>query len=166
MTSGAYEWAERFWSKADTTGDACWLWRGCKTRLGYGMFKIGGRAGKSRAAHRLAWELTHGPIAQGGGFHGTCVLHRCDNPACVRPSHLFLGTHADNMRDMASKKRFRIPRLHGEAIGSARLKVADVESIRQRYATGAVSQRELAEAFGVSQSAVSLILAGKTWRAA
>ena len=88
---------ERFWSKVrKADGDACWAWTGAK-RSDYGAIKI---AGDSVLAHRVAWELTNGPIPE-----GQHVLHRCDNPPCVNPSHLFTGSHADNMRDAFRKGR-------------------------------------------------------------
>ena len=98
---------ERFWSGVDRRGpDECWNWtRARQTRgLKYGIIGIGSRLdGSKRAvlAHRLAWQLTHGPLAR----QGLKVLHRCDNPLCCNPAHLFLGTQADNVADMFSKGR-------------------------------------------------------------
>lgn len=89
----------RFWAKVDRSGgpEACWPWTGARAWNGYGQF---GDGGQIHIASRVAWELSCGPIAE--GLH---VLHRCDNPPCVNPAHLFLGTHSDNMRDMVAKGR-------------------------------------------------------------
>lgn len=93
--------ADRFWPKVDRRGpDECWPWKAARRAAGYG--KIGrGKSGRGwMLAHRASWELAHGPISS-----ETLVLHRCDNPPCVNPAHLFLGTHADNVHDMVAKGR-------------------------------------------------------------
>ena len=87
---------ERFWSHVEITGE-CWLWTHKKTLGGYGRFSLNG---KCYMAHRFAWALTCGPIPD-----ELLVLHKCDNPPCVRLDHLFLGTHRDNVLDMLEKKR-------------------------------------------------------------
>ncbi len=89
---------ERFWTKV-AKGDNCWLWMQGKS-AGYGRFNLWRGPSHSVLAHRYAWELTYGPIPD-----DLPVLHRCDNPPCVRPDHLFLGTQADNLRDMHTKNR-------------------------------------------------------------
>ena len=89
---------DRFWSKVDKHSDAeCWLWMAGKTKLGYGLFRIDNRM---RTASRVAYELTYGEIAD-----GLCVLHSCDNPNCVNPNHLRVGTRKDNAQDMVKRNR-------------------------------------------------------------
>lgn len=93
--------AERFWERVEKT-DTCWLWKGYKLPKGYGMFCMGPKyAGHSQLAHRWAYELTHGEKPTDKQL----VLHSCDNPSCVNPDHLRLGTHADNLRDASSRGR-------------------------------------------------------------
>lgn len=100
--------ADRLWAKVDKSGgpDACWLWTGHRNQKGYG--KIGADR-KTIGAHRGAWMVTNGPIPD-----GLFVLHRCDNPPCCNPAHLFVGTNADNMTDMAQKGRRK-----GRAMGDS-----------------------------------------------
>ena len=87
---------ERFWNKVDKSGD-CWLWTGAKTGRGYGHILINGN---SISAHRYSWEIHYGKIPE-----NMCILHRCDNPICIKPEHLFLGTQTDNIADMDRKGR-------------------------------------------------------------
>ena len=105
------------------------------------------------AAHRLAWELANGPIPV--GLH---VLHRCDNPGCVRPAHLFLGTNADNCRDKALKGRS----LRGERNAKAKLTEADVREIRRLGPT--VAKAEIAQRFGITRQQVVHILSRAQWK--
>ena len=90
---------ERFWEKIQVT-DECWEFQGAKSQFGYGVFQMGRGIG-TRHAHILAWELARGPR------NGMWVLHKCDNPPCCRPDHLYLGTQADNARDMSRRGRAR-----------------------------------------------------------
>jgi hypothetical protein len=178
--------ARRFWSKVDKGGD-CWVWTASLDRKGYGQIAITANGSKRpRGAHRVAWELTHGPIPS-----GLCVCHRCDNPRCVRPDHLFLGTVGDNNRDMWRKGRGnpngftpssralaleRLPRgdnhysrknpervLRGERNGNAILTPDIVRALRQRRASGE-SLRVLAAEYGVSEPTVSAIATRRLWR--
>lgn len=98
----------RFWAKVDKNGPVherlgtrCWVWTACKIK-GYGQIRI---AGRTLLAHRVSWELVHGPLPVVEKYHDAEVMHACDNPACVRPEHLELGTHADNLRDMVNRGR-------------------------------------------------------------
>lgn len=91
--------AERFWEKV-VKSEGCWEWSGARSKHGrYGIINVGGRSTK---AHRVSWELNRGPIPPGAK-----VLHHCDNPPCVRPDHLFIGTQADNLADGRRKGRIR-----------------------------------------------------------
>lgn len=153
--------AERFWPKVKITR-GCWLWTGCLDKAGYGQINKGAHAGNLRA-HRASWLLAHGSIPR--GVH---VLHRCDNPPCVRPSHLFLGNDGDNARDCASKGRNffqKHPERHirGDTHPDAKLSHAKVGEIIRRHAAGE-TQSALGKSFGVSQAAIWYALNGRTWR--
>jgi len=148
--------AERFAQKHGT-GPGCWEWTGGRNGCGYGRFWIGAE-GRHRTAHRFAWELYRGQIPD--GLH---VLHHCDNPGCVNPGHLFLGTQAENNRDMASKGRARNEPRPGEKHPLAKLNNPTVLEIRRRVARGE-PQAGVAKAFGVSHQTVSAIKLRKTWR--
>ena len=132
----------RFWSKVDRSGD-CWEFRGTILTSGYGQVKV--RQKKWRA-HRFAWVATHGPIPD-----GLLVRHRCDNPPCVKPAHLELGTHADNMRD--KMERGRQTPLAGERHPLARLTVEAIREIRAAPSRHGVCV-ELAEKYGVKVGTV------------
>lgn len=143
---------ENFWSKVDKSGD-CWEWLASKTMHGYGRFAINR---KPVSAHRVVWLLTYGEIPE-----GLSVCHRCDNPACVRPEHLFLGTHLDNMTDMYTKKR-RPPNL-GTKNGRSKLSEKQVEQIRAMYVPRKMSYPKIAKLFGISRWQVSKIILRKDW---
>ncbi len=167
MTSASVPLPDRLWARVEKT-PTCWLWTGATAPMGwYGHLAYQGR---HLAAHRLSWELANGPIPR--GLH---VLHRCDNPPCVRPDHLFLGTNRDNVRDASCKGRLHFgdangTRTHpervarGERAGAAVLSLGDVMEIRRRYALGDVSQSQLAIEFGVAQSSIGRAIRGETWR--
>jgi hypothetical protein len=121
--------AERFWRRVRKSDGGCWEWIGAAVcSMGYGRMTFDGRP---VLAHRISWELHFGPIPVGAGYHGTEVCHRCDNGRCVRPDHLFLGTHADNMHDRDDKGR-RAPTLRhvGRSLHVPRLDCPHVPSPR------------------------------------
>lgn len=133
----------------------CRLWTGYCHPKGYGSIRVGPRP---MPAQRAAWIAFRGPIPD-----GMLVCHRCDTPACVNPDHLFLGTPADNSADMVAKGRTSHEHgLPGEAHPSATLSDEQVREIRALR--GTVSQLEVANRFGLSQSHVSAIQLGKSWR--
>jgi hypothetical protein len=150
----------RFWANVLLRGPSeCWMWTAARFAggLGYGQF----RAGKRKVrAHRAAYELTHGPIPD-----GICVCHACDNPACVNPSHLFLGTSAENTADRTRKGRSaRIGRsLPRESNPAAKLTMAKVREIREAYQRG-IRRSVLSERYGVSKSQIRHIVTGRSWR--
>lgn len=159
---------QRFWRKVNKDGSVhpslgtpCWLWTS-RVVHGYGKIAVVNHRGPHLYAHRVAWELTHGPMPTGDGYHGTCVCHRCDNRLCVNPDHLFLGTHADNMADMRAKGRSGGRRRRGELSPLAKLTNAQANQIRELLRTG-VSQREAARRFGVSRGTVVNIGRGRTY---
>jgi hypothetical protein len=135
--------ALRFWSKVKKSND-CWTWTAAKVR-GYGIIRI---AGKDYRAHRVSWELSYGPIPA-----GMFVCHRCDNPSCVRPDHLFLGTPMDNQVD--ARQKGRLKRARGERHGMSRLSDETMKAIVHEYLDGEISQSELAKKYGVCQHTVS-----------
>jgi len=128
----------------------CWEWSGARVPQGYGLIKR--KDGTQLRAHRVAYELVYGLIPK-----GMFVCHRCDNPSCVRPSHLFVGSHDQNMADMVAKGR--AARMQGHCNGSAKLKAIEVISIR----TSVDSYSRIARQFGVSSSAVGLIKRRERW---
>lgn len=148
----------RFWDKVDKRSPSeCWEWTGTRTGRGYG------RLARNRihyVATHVSWYLHYGEWPNDLGMW---VLHRCDNPPCVNPAHLFLGTRADNVRDMVRKGRSLRNKPRGERHHKAKLGAAEVRSIRAEFASGATVP-ELAEAYGVSRSNIQFIVAGTTWR--
>jgi hypothetical protein len=163
--------SERFWAKVEKT-DECWNWTAALDRKGYGHFgisftdrpRIGGRLQRSMAsAHRISYIQHFGAIPVGDGFHGVCVLHRCDNPRCVRPDHLFIGTNRDNVRDMDAKGRRVNAQLRGSMHGNAVLSEGDVREIVRRYRAGGITQKQLGVEFSVAHSTINHIFTGRLW---
>jgi hypothetical protein len=145
-------WQDRFWKfVTPTTADECWEWQGMRHQQGYGRISTQGRG--VLPAHRASYILAHGEIP--AGLH---ILHRCDNPPCVNPAHLFLGTHDDNMRDMAAK---------GRAVSRPRIKVPQetVNRVRELRAQG-LTGSQIAAATGVKPGYVYDLMSGRSRRAA
>lgn len=176
--------AARFWEKVHRVNRGCWEWSAHRNRQGYGQFKSS--AGVTTTAHRVAWELRSGQVIP----DGLDVLHTCDNPSCVRNDdegqytvigvahprfgHLWLGTNADNLRDMARKGRStlgdrsparRYPErlMRGEQCHSAKLSAHDVIGIRERLRSGE-TVASLARAFDVSWPSIDAIKRGRAWK--
>lgn len=168
---------ERFWSRFDKTAgpDGCWPWMGPRRKSGYGYTTD---YWKKIYVHRLAYELTFGPIPPGMN-----VCHRCDNPPCGNPAHLWLGTTRDNALDMvrkgrASKKGAGPHAAKGERVRTAKLTEGDVRAIRAAYEpappgypVGArwhkqerVTMEQLATRYGVTKSAIYAIVNRRTWK--
>lgn len=153
----------RFWAKADMSGgpDACWPWTAAIIGTGYGGFKYKGRMAK---AHRVAYELTYGPLGE------LLACHRCDNPPCVNPTHLFAGTHADNAADRNAKGRqstgdrvaYEVRR-RGSAHPRAKLTEYQVVEIRKALEAG-TSSSAIAALYGVSKSLIRYIKIGHSWK--
>lgn len=146
----------RFWKYVEPGEDGeCWEWRGTRQAFGYGTL-YRKEKGKSNRACRTAYELFKGPIPD-----GLVVMHMCDNPPCVNPQHLTVGTRSDNTQDAIKKGRLWFHR--GENIPKAKLTREQVIEIRRQYANGDVSYAKLARCYGVGESAIKSVLTGRTW---
>lgn len=154
MSHPARPLGERFWERVQKT-DGCWLWVGGKATPSkpYGRVSDGRR---KLYAHRASYELANGPIPP-----GLYVCHRCDVHNCVRPDHLFLGTPADNSKDMAVKGR--AARLCGERSGKAKLTAEAVRQLRCLHALG-IPLAWIAGTFGVSKQTVTAVGRGRSWK--
>lgn len=139
-------------------GMSCLEWQGSRTAQGYGRITVGSKLNGTRkliAAHRASWQEFRGPIPE-----GLCVLHRCDNPSCCNPAHLFLGTNLDNVNDRTAKGRN--VNLRGEDHGRAKLRPADVLVIRKLLADGETN-RGIASKCGVSHATIARIRQNRSW---
>lgn len=151
---------ERFWEYVCKDGTQksyvdsyCWQWTSVIAQNGYGRFWVND---KSVPAHHFSYELHYGPIP-----NGLFVLHHCDNPSCVNPDHLFVGTIADNVHDMISKGR-NVP-TRGQRSSSCKLTPDKVRKIRVSCVSGNYQQKQIAEMFGVSQETICDIVHRRTW---
>ena len=133
--------------------NGCWEWQGNKDMEGYGRISW---KSKMTKAHRLIYELFEMPIPE-----GLCVLHKCDNPGCVNPDHLFTGTNYDNIADRNAKGR--TGSMPGSKHPFSKLNEADVFEIRRLWETGDVKQKVLARVFDVTSNNISLIVTRKSW---
>jgi|SRR5688572_195378 len=147
---------KRFWEKVDIRSlDECWVWKaGCDTE-GYGNFSLNG---KQINSHRVAWEQTYGRIPR-----GKHVLHKCDNPPCCNPGHLFLGNPLMNARDRTKKERSTKGQVRGQEIWSNKLKEQEVTRIRHKRTLGC-TLRDLAAEYGVDHTTIWEICKRRIWK--
>jgi len=146
---------KKFWSKVDKTS-GCWEWVGSKLniRQSYGRVTI---QNKSLLTHRVSYMFRYGDIPK-----GMCVCHSCDNPKCVRPSHLFLGTQRDNITDRCRKGRSSTVR--GKDSPLSKLTENQVRRIRELYFTGKYTHRALSEKYRIGKTQVARIIKRERWR--
>lgn len=142
--------SDKFWCRVEKT-DSCWIWKGSCDQGGYGQFET--REKYARHAHRFSYFLHYGEIP-----NGMCVCHSCDNPSCVNPTHLFLGTNLDNINDR--QKKFR--QAMGLSQGLAKLKESDIKEIRNLANT--TSRRKIGKLFNVAMSTINAVVQRKTWK--
>jgi len=149
---------DRFWEKVDKSAgpNECWVWTACRMVKGYGQVWYGN---KFTGAHRVSWEIENKTSIPEGLY----VLHTCDNPKCVNPQHLFLGTAKDNVADCQAKGRANTAR--GEKNGKAKLTEEQVKEIRKLYAPGnGFSMQKLSEIYHVNSSVICYIVHRKIWK--
>jgi hypothetical protein len=147
-------WLEKFISSIDKSGE-CWIWTGFKDAKGYGATNNPQNKHKAAFVHRLAYELWVGEIPK-----GLWVLHRCDNPSCCNPAHLFAGSNLDNIADMVAKKR----NTRGTKHPKAKLTEQQVREIRRRYVRRVVGVTQLSREFGLSTSTTMAIVKRRIWK--
>lgn len=149
--------ADRFWARVRGAADGCWIFTGSRHAKGYGAVYVAPR--KYVRATRFVWELLHGPIPR-----GLFVCHHCDNPPCVRPDHLFLGTNRDNMHDALAKGRPSVLRgLKGERQPAAKLTETIVRDMRAEYRARRATITQLARRYGVHPKTARDAVLGHNW---
>lgn len=146
----------RFWAKVEKSS-GCWTWTGGKLSSGYGRIRMNM---KRVRAHRAAWRIAKGEIPT-----GMSVLHKCDNPACVNPDHLFLGTQQDNLKDMCAKGRGRSGSGPGELNGNSKVTWEQARILRCRWHTLPYGEKgRLAVSMNISHQQALRIATGECWR--
>lgn len=149
---------DRFWNKVKILKENdCWEWKYCKDKDGYGGFEL--THGNKQRAHRVSWELNYGPIPA-----NLFVLHHCDNPSCVNPKHLFLGSASDNNKDCKNKGRARGGGVKGEKNKMAKLTEKQVIEIREKYIPYKYSTYQLAKEYGMHASQIHKIVRNENWK--
>lgn len=144
--------------KSEENQNGCWVWMGSKNKQGYGSMRIGR---ETILAHRASWEMHNGPIPEGYGYHGTVVMHKCDNPSCINPNHLMIGTQSDNMKDMSKKGRNVKGKDARQISVLNNQQVSEIKSMLQNTNT---SIRSIAKIYNVSHNTIWLIKQGRLWR--
>ena len=158
MPRDAKYYERRFWNGVRIRkANQCWIWNRAVDDHGYG--RTSDHLAKNKKASRKAWELKNGPIPK-----GMCVLHRCDNPPCCNPRHLFLGTKADNTRDMVMKGRAGGGSLPGIKNPCSKLTESQVLEIRKNFVPGYGNTAKLARKYGVSGTAIYQVVRKIKWK--
>lgn len=154
---------DRFWTKVNIKSpEECWEWTAWKNKdysgsgfiLSYGRIRHNGSV---KVASRVAWELTYGEIPE-----GMLVLHKCDNPPCVNPNHLFLGTSSDNTIDAINKGRRKIR--NGNQVNTSKLNESQVIEIRKKHKQGGISLAQLGREYGVRITSIHAIIHRRAWK--
>ena len=150
----------KFWEKVLVDDDdKCWEWNASKNKKGYGNFyiSVGHSKDKHCLSHRMAYKFRYGDFDE-----SLFVCHKCDNPSCVNPSHLFLGTNQDNMNDKKEKGRIN-GQIHGEKNSNAKLKEKDIIRIRKLYNPRKYTLNMLAKEYNVHHSTIGYIINRRLW---